>query len=175
MWRDLRVPAPGRHLLLDAAYAAGVGYLSGVSREEAARGLADYRPAAMRQTLRRAGGVTVLEDCYNAAPESVQAALDTLPLLTQSGGRRMALLGDMKELGTDTVALHRAVGAVCAGQLDCLWTVGALGAEIAAGARDAGMSRVQALYPAGEPDADTTTSRSVIIATCPSVLSNASV
>ena len=75
----------------------------------------------------------MLEDCYNAAPESVQAALDTLPLLTQSGGRRMALLGDMKELGTDTVALHRAVGAVCAGQLDCLWTVGALGAEIAAG------------------------------------------
>ena len=154
VWRDLRVPAPGRHLLLDAAYAAGVGYLSGVSREAAARGLADYRPAAMRQTLRRAGGVTVLEDCYNAAPESVQAALDTLPLLTQSGGRRMALLGDMKELGTDTVALHRAVGAVCAGQLDCLWTVGALGAEIAAGARDAGMSRVQALYPAGEPDAE---------------------
>ena len=154
VWRDLRIPAPGRHLLPDAAYAAGVGYLSGVSREEAARGLADYRPAAMRQTLRRAGGVTVLEDCYNAAPESVQAALDTLPLLTQSGGRRMALLGDMKELGTDTVALHRAVGAVCAGQLDCLWTVGALGAEIAAGARDAGMSRVQALYPAGEPDAE---------------------
>ena len=154
VWRDLRIPAPGRHLLLDAAYAAGVGYLSGVSREEAARGLADYRPAAMRQTLRRAGGVTVLEDCYNAAPESVQAALDTLPLLTQSGGRRMALLGDMKELGTDTVALHRAVGAVCAGQLDCLWTVGALGAEIAAGARDAGMSRVQALYPAGDPDAE---------------------
>jgi UDP-N-acetylmuramoyl-tripeptide--D-alanyl-D-alanine ligase len=66
----------------------------------------------------------------------------------------MALLGDMKELGTDTVALHRAVGAVCAGQLDCLWTVGALGAEIAAGARDAGMSRVQALYPAGDPDAE---------------------
>ena len=65
----------------------------------------------------------------------------------------MALLGDMKELGTDTVALHRAVGAVCAGQLDCLWTVGALGAEIAAGARDAGMSRVQALYPASDPDA----------------------
>ena len=126
VWHDLRIPAPGRHLLLDAAYAAGVGYLSGVSREAAARGLADYRPAAM----------------------------DTLPLLTQSGGRRMALLGDMKELGTDTVALHRAVGAVCAGQLDCLWTVGALGAEIAAGARDAGMSRVQALYPAGEPDAE---------------------
>ncbi len=152
VWHDLYVPAPGQHILLDAAYAAGVGYLSGVSRDRTAQGLADYRPAAMRQTLRRAGGVIVVEDCYNAAPESVRAALDTLPLLTPPGGRRMALLGDMKELGTGTVSLHRAVGAACAGRLDGLWTVGALGAEIAAGARDAGMSRVRALYPTGEPD-----------------------
>jgi UDP-N-acetylmuramoyl-tripeptide--D-alanyl-D-alanine ligase len=155
VWEGLHVPAPGEHILSDAVYAAGVGFLCGLDREQTARGLADYRPAAMRQTLHTVGGITVVEDCYNASPESVRAALNTLPLLSGSDGRRMALLGDMKELGTDTAALHRSVGAACAGRLDCLWTVGALGAEIAAGARDAGMSRVYPLYADGtEPDAE---------------------
>lgn len=151
VWNNLRVPVLlSPPLVRDAAYAAGVGFLTGMSREAVMQGLSGYRPAAMRQTLRRAGGITVLEDCYNAAPESVLAALDTLPLLAaQTGGRCMALLGDMKELGNDTVALHRAIGAACAGRLNRLWTVGELGAEIAAGAREAGMQTVRALDPDG--------------------------
>ena len=152
VWSRLRIPALlSRPLVQDAAYAAGVGFLTGMSQEAVMQGLSGYRPAAMRLNRHCAGGVTVLEDCYNAAPESVQAALDTLPLLAaQTGGRRMALLGDMKELGNDTVALHRKTGAACADRLDRLWTVGALGAEIAVGAREAGMQAVSTLNPKGD-------------------------
>lgn len=144
VWSNLRVPALlSRPLMQDAAYAAGVGFLTGMNREAVMQGLSGYHPAAMRLNRCCIGGITVLEDCYNAAPESVQAALETLPLLAaQTGGRRMALLGDMKELGSDAVALHRATGAACADRLDRLWTVGKLGAEIAVGAREAGMQAV---------------------------------
>ncbi len=135
---DLFVPAPGEHIVTAAAFAAVTGLLSGLHVDEIREGLAGYRPAAMRQTLRTVRGVTLIEDCYNAAPESMRAALSVLAITAK--GRRLAVLGDMKELGADTVALHRAVGEAAARSgVDVLVTVGALGAHIAAGARDAGM------------------------------------
>ena len=94
----------------------------------------------MRQDIRRLGGVTLMVDCYNAAPESMKAALSALSLIAGSH-RRIAVLGDMKELGENTVALHRSVGECAAeGGIDLLITVGELGAEIAKGAMEAGMS-----------------------------------
>ena len=143
IWQDLWIPAMGEHLVWAAAFAAAVGQLSGLSEGQVKTGLAAYRPADMRQNTRIVGGVTVIEDCYNAAPESMKAALQVLKLTAASvpDSRRIAVLGDMKELGEDTVALHRGVGAACADKgVDMLITVGELGAEIANGALEAGMS-----------------------------------
>ncbi len=135
---ELFVPAVGRHLVWAGAFAAAVGQLCGLSVETIRAGLATYRPAALRQSARTVEGVTLIEDCYNAAPESMHAALGVLSLTPAT--RRIAVLGDMRELGEDTVALHRAVGAEAARLgVDRLVAVGDLGTYIAAGAADAGM------------------------------------
>lgn len=146
-WRDLYFPSLGHHSVLIAAFAAAAAWVLGLKEEDVRAGLLAYRPAAMRQSLRRVGSVTLLEDCYNAAPDSMRAALDVLGLAAQ-GGRRVAVLGDMKELGDTSAALHRGVGQACAhGGTDVLVTVGTLGAEIAGGALEGGMpdSRVYRL------------------------------
>ena len=142
VWESLYIPAVGEHLVWAASFAAAVGQLSGLTEGQVREGLATYRPADMRQNIRTVGGITVIEDCYNAAPESMKAALSVLALTASSScGRRVAVLGDMKELGEDTVALHRSVGRAAYDRgVDLLVTVGELGAEIAQGALEAGMS-----------------------------------
>ena len=140
IWQDLYVPAVGQHFVWAASFAAAVGQLSGLHEGQVRAGLASYRPAAMRQDIREIGGITLMVDCYNAAPESMKAALSALSLIAGCH-RRIAVLGDMKELGENTVALHRSVGVFAAeGGIDLLITVGDLGAEIAKGAMEAGMS-----------------------------------
>ena len=140
IWQDLYVPAVGQHFVWAASFAAAVGQLSGLHEGQVRAGLASYRPAAMRQDIREIGGITLMVDCYNAAPESMKAALSALSLIAGCH-RRIAVLGDMKELGENTVALHRSVGVFAAeGGIDLLITVGELGAEIAKGAMEAGMS-----------------------------------
>lgn len=133
----LEIPAVGQHMVWAAAFAAAVGVLRGMSFETVRAGLRNYRPAGMRQNITEQNGVTLIEDCYNAAPESMAAALSVLKLTAK--GRMIAVLGDMKELGADTVSLHRTVGERVAdlakeGREVHLVTVGELGAEIAAGA-----------------------------------------
>ena len=152
VWQSLYIPAMGEHLVWAASFAAAAGQLNGLSEEQVRAGLADYRPADMRQNIRTVGGVTVIEDCYNAAPESMKAALSVLALVAAStpNARRVAILGDMKELGEDTVALHRGVGKACADKgVDLLITVGELGAEIARGALDAGMDPAAVVVTGG--------------------------
>lgn len=144
-WKDLFIPALGQHSVLTATVGAAVGYLLGLDEAQVRVGLLAYRPAAMRQNTVRVGQVTLLEDCYNAAPDSMRAALNVLELVSR-GGRRVAVLGDMKELGNDTVHMHRMLGADCARQgVHMLITVGVLGAQIAAGARAAGMDEASVL------------------------------
>ena len=143
VWESLYIPAVGEHLVWAASFAAAVGQLSGLTEGQVREGLATYRPANMRQNIRTVRGITVIEDCYNAAPESMKAALSVLALTaaSTSSARRIAVLGDMKELGEDTVALHRSVGRAAYDRgVDILVTVGELGAEIAQGALESGMS-----------------------------------
>ena len=142
VWQSLNIPAVGEHLVWAASFAAAVGQILGLNEGQVRAGLATYRPADMRQNIHTAGGMTIMEDCYNAAPESMKAALSALALTAASvpNARRVAILGDMKELGTDTVALHRSVGRASYEKgVDLLVTVGELGAEIAQGALEAGM------------------------------------
>ncbi|MDR2421358.1 MAG: UDP-N-acetylmuramoyl-tripeptide--D-alanyl-D-alanine ligase, partial [Oscillospiraceae bacterium] len=101
-----------------ALAAAAVGALLGQGIEETARGLEKYRPAAGRADVFEAGGFTVIDDCYNANPSSAAAALRSLNALR---ARRVAILGDMLELGGAAKDAHREIGAL-AGELgiDCL-------------------------------------------------------
>ncbi len=136
-WYDVRVPALGKHMVMAAMYAAVTGKIFGLAEKYIRAGIMDYTGAPMRQQIENVGGITLLCDCYNASPESVRAALQTLSKLPVKG-RRIAVLGDMLELGTHTEALHSATGESAADVLDVLVTVGELGAHIAKGAEQKG-------------------------------------
>ena len=137
--RELRIPAAGRHNVYNAAAAAGVGILMGVSEEEIRAGLEAFVNTGMRQRIRRIGAYTFIEDCYNAGPESMQSALRVLRDLSARGSG-IAVLGDMKELGSYSAALHRQVGEAAAeAGLRALITFGEEAAAIADGAVGAGM------------------------------------
>ncbi|MDN5344232.1 MAG: UDP-N-acetylmuramoyl-tripeptide--D-alanyl-D-alanine ligase [Clostridia bacterium] len=148
----LQVPVPGRHNVYDALAALATGYALGLDPEAMAAGLARWPAENLRQELRPGpGGCLVFNDAYNANPESMQAALQALATLP---GRRVAVLGEMRELGPAGPALHREVGRVAAGVgLGRLITVGELAREIAAGAIEAGMPTDQVFCCAGHQEA----------------------
>ena len=101
----------GEHNALNATGAFAVGLALGYSPEECARGLEMARPYARRlNVVEGLGGITVVDDCYNANPASMDAALDTLRTLVPSGARAVAVLGDMLELGSGELEDHRALG-----------------------------------------------------------------
>ncbi len=123
--------ALSRHDICNALAALTAAEALGVSLADAAEALQAYVPPPMRmQSVKTSWGGTVLNDAYNAAPASVGSALETLA--TQIGGRKIAFLGDMRELGARAEAAHRELGAVIAGLggLDLLYTVGGLAAQI---------------------------------------------
>ena len=140
---DLRVPLIGKHFACNAAFAAYAALLLGVSEDDVREGLASCVPGKMRMNIYEKDGATVLADCYNAAPESMRAAIDTLSALNVSG-RRIAVLGDMKELGEGSELMHTRMGQYLSGKVDILITVGDLGRKIAEGAFD-GVSEVYSI------------------------------
>ncbi len=137
-----RLAAIGRHHAGNAAAAAGAALAalgSAASPEAIARGLRAARPEKHRSSMIDAGGVKVFDDCYNASPLSTGAALDALAAV-KGGGRAIAVLGDMLELGADEDVLHRSIGERAARLgLDLLVTVGARARQTAEGALQAGM------------------------------------
>jgi UDP-N-acetylmuramoyl-tripeptide--D-alanyl-D-alanine ligase len=134
------LPAHGFHNLSNALAAATVGYLCELSGAKIAQGLLHFRPATMRSQVERLGGITVINDCYNANPASMKAAVDLLAELG-AGTHTVAVLGDMLELGVHAPAFHLEVGAhVAARGITSLVSCGALGRAIAEGARKAGMA-----------------------------------
>ncbi len=133
------LPALGAHTVRDALAAFGAGVALGIPPGEAAAALAAYVPAGMRQKVVKHGGVTVVEDCYNAAPDSMRAALDALARL-YCPGNRIAVFSDMLELGNEEIAHHREIGKFAATRCDMLLCTGPLAAGYAAGAAQAGIS-----------------------------------
>jgi UDP-N-acetylmuramoyl-tripeptide--D-alanyl-D-alanine ligase len=105
----------GRHHALNAALAVLVGRELEVGRAEIQRGLSNCRPAKMRMQIERVSGATILNDAYNANADSMCAALRTLAEFS-TRGRRVAILGDMAELGETASAAHREIGSL-AGEL----------------------------------------------------------
>ncbi|WP_326800415.1 UDP-N-acetylmuramoyl-tripeptide--D-alanyl-D-alanine ligase [Streptomyces sp. NBC_01808] len=127
------LPLVGAHQALNASAAAAAGLAAGIPLDVAAQGLATASLSKWRMELRDlAGGVTLLNDSYNANPDSTRAALDALSAI--EGGRRIAVLGEMLELGEESRAAHRAVGAYAASRADLVLAVGEAARPIADGA-----------------------------------------
>ena len=104
---DVTLPTMGRHNVLNALCAMAVGVQLGLTADEIRRGLESFHNVGARNRIIRTEALTVIDDSYNANPTSTKASLNTLSKLS---GRRVAILGDMKELGVDELSLHHGVG-----------------------------------------------------------------
>jgi UDP-N-acetylmuramoyl-tripeptide--D-alanyl-D-alanine ligase len=139
---DYRIALLGRHQVVNALYALALGVELGLDRAEVERGLAECKTPDMRLQLRELNGLRVLDDAYNANADSTLAALQTL-LELPCKGRRVAVLGDMAELGAQTEAAHEEIGRRAAeAGVGQLFAVGKMAAVTARAARSAGLNRV---------------------------------
>jgi len=139
---EYRINLLGRHQVVNALLAIGSGEEHGLGRAEIQRGLTECQSPKMRLQYWEAGGVRVLDDGYNANADSVRAALETLCELPLQG-RRVAVLGDMAELGAQSEPAHAEIGRYAAElKIGQLFTVGKNSTATARAARDAGLTRV---------------------------------
>ncbi len=141
-YESITIPTIGEHNVLNAAYAWEVGMTAGLGEFEIRRGLMKFRNAGSRQNIYNSNGRTIMDDCYNASPESMEASLKVLgSMAKRKGCRSVAVLGDMRELGDYTREAHQRVGAaVAAYDIDVLITFGESAAEIARRAIRFGMN-----------------------------------
>lgn len=130
----VRIPAFGRHMIYAALMGAAVGLELGLTDEEIRTGIAQFQNVGSRGRVVTTGFCTILDDCYNANPTSVKAALDSLAMLP---GRHVAILGDMLELGENGPALHAELGRYAAGTGAVVAACGALSKHTANGAGEA--------------------------------------
>ncbi|MCH1509086.1 MAG: UDP-N-acetylmuramoyl-tripeptide--D-alanyl-D-alanine ligase [Akkermansiaceae bacterium] len=140
------ISVPGRHMVSNALLAAGAGWLLGLSLEEISAGLSEAELSSGRLRQFDYRGISVIDDTYNANPESVIAALETLASLPGSG-RRIAALGIMAELGSYAKAAYQRVGRLAAERDLCLVAVGDDAVEMSDGAREAGGEAYQFSKP----------------------------
>lgn len=134
-----QLPAAGAHNVLDALAAVGVGVKLGIGLEEACAALAGFIPAKGRENIYRKNGFTIIDDCYNASPEALTASLGVMAGL--EGGRHIACLGDMFELGAQSAAAHAECGRKAAENCDFLIACGDMARYYIEGARGAGMPK----------------------------------
>jgi UDP-N-acetylmuramoyl-tripeptide--D-alanyl-D-alanine ligase len=145
-----QLPVAGSHMVQNALLAVAAGRAFGLSIEECAAGLAAAPLTRARLQIREIGGVQFLDDSYNANPDSMKAALRTLVEL-DAEGKRIAVLGEMRELGTESERGHREVGETVATLgVDQLITIGDAAELIAEGARIGGLEKVLSARTTGE-------------------------
>ncbi len=134
-----QLPVPGIHMVQNAMLAVAAGRVFGLSLEECAAGLASTPLTKARLQIKEINGIQFIDDSYNANPDSMKAALRALVEL-DADGRRVAVLGQMNELGEESARGHREVGETAAALgIDELFAVGEAGAAIAQAARKAGL------------------------------------
>ena len=121
----------GEHFVPDALAAVAVGLKLGVTPEKIQRALADFQNMAGRQEIFKEAGYTIIKDCYNAGPESMAAALK---VLSRREGRKIAVLGDMLELGDCAPAEHFKLGRIAAEKADMIFAYGPFGPKVIDGA-----------------------------------------
>ncbi|HWP67126.1 MAG TPA: UDP-N-acetylmuramoyl-tripeptide--D-alanyl-D-alanine ligase [Candidatus Limnocylindria bacterium] len=136
--RPVRLALAGRHNVSNACAAAAMAYAAGIPSDTIVAGLEHTAAPSMRMEIRRLpGDVTVVFDCYNANPASMAAALQTMA--ASRAGRRLAVLGEMRELGEHAEAACRELGRAAAAGLDALVVLGAQAEIVAESAVEAGM------------------------------------
>lgn len=127
--KEVTIPIPGEHNIYNALAAACVGHELGMDIEEICRGIESVETIGGRSNLIHVKGMTVIDDCYNANPVSMKASID---VLSKAAGRKIAVLGDMGELGREEKELHAQVGTYLSEKnIDILFCAGELSAEIA--------------------------------------------
>ena len=132
----VRIPAFGRHLIYAALEGVAVGMTLGLTDAEIAEGLTRFQAVGHRSAVIDTGKLTLIDDCYNANPDSVRSGLDSLAELP---GRHVAILGDMREMGENGPKLHRDVGRYCREKgVDLLLASGPLAKYYVEGAGDIG-------------------------------------
>lgn len=147
MSAEVEAPLPGRHHLYPALAAAAVGLAEGMALTDVAAALREARPELRLRVLPGPNGATILDDSYNASPQSMLAALD---LLAELPGRRIALLGEMRELGAVEEGGHRQVGQRAAACADLLLVVGERARPLYDAAQTSGPAEVRFLASAQE-------------------------
>ncbi len=135
----VKVPAVGDHFIKNTLFAASAGILCGVDDAAIQNGILSYSPSGLRQKIYYVDDIRVIADCYNASPESMEASLK---VLGESEGRKIAVLGDMLELGCLAESAHKKVGEIAHScGVDHLFTYGKVSYHIMLGALEAGMDK----------------------------------
>ena len=147
---DIEICVPGIHVVNNALMVLTAAHILGIDEDKMRAGIKKYIPVGDRQRIFNKDKFKIIADCYNAAPESMRAALEVLKTVAKSE-RKIAVLGDMKELGKNSDSLHFDVGQYAAGVADVLITVGKSAALIADGALYGGMNK-NAVYKFGEDE-----------------------
>lgn len=138
---DFEIPIIGRHNVSNALAAIAAGLTVGLSIEEIKRGILTLATTKMRFEVIRRDGVTIVNDAYNASPASMKAAIKTVAEIYD--GRKIAVLGDMLELGDISRKAHREIGReLVENKFDTLIVIGELGKFIADGAKDSGLKNI---------------------------------
>ena len=138
------IPLPGEHMIYNALAATAVATMLGLSDEEIQKGIAAVEPVGGRSHIIRSEKVTIIDDCYNANPVSMKAAVD---LLTMANSRTVAILGDMFELGSNEQELHYGVGAYAAEkEIDVILCIGELSKNMYKGALSVANSTSKAYH-----------------------------
>ena len=136
------LPYPGRHNVYNSLAAVAAGGIFGIELDDALEALKGYVPAGMRQRINKKHGMIFIEDCYNASPDSQAAALAVLGDMNSK--RKIAVIGDMLELGAVSKDAHYGVGKKAAeNKIDALFTYGERALETAKGAKDCGVADVR--------------------------------
>ncbi|GDX09352.1 hypothetical protein LBMAG57_11240 [Verrucomicrobiota bacterium] len=139
---EAELPVPGEHMVRNALLACAAGITLGLTLDECATGLRALNLTAGRLTQKTVGGIRILDDTYNANPDSMSAALVTLARMP-GAGRRIAVLGGMGELGDTSERGHRSVGEVAGREkISCVITVGESAHWIAEEAENSGVREV---------------------------------
>src|SRR5213080_4451177 len=145
-----QLPVPGLHMVQNALLAVAAGRVFGLSLEDCAAGLAAAPLTKARLQIKDLGGVEFIDDSYNANPDSMKAALRTLVELP-ADGKRIAVLGEMRELGKESARGHREVGeTVAVLKIDQLIAIGDAATAIADGARHCGLQKATVVNSTSE-------------------------
>lgn len=129
---DVKVPAYGKHMVYAALEGAAVGMEFGLDDEQIRRGIAEFKTVGRRANVCDTGKFRLIDDCYNANPDSVKCGIDSL---AEAKGRKLCILGDMLEMGENKEQLHRSVGEYAAEKgIDLVITTGEMSRFTALGA-----------------------------------------